>query len=48
MIGALLWVLLITLSHIQLNIGWSNLRKEVAVMTGQQRQELIVGFLPVT
>jgi hypothetical protein len=47
-IGMLLWALLITVSHIQLNLGWSSLRKEVAVMTGQQREELIIGFLPVT
>ena len=47
-IGALLWMALITLAHVQLNVGWDALRKEVAVLTGQEREELIVGFLPVT
>ncbi|MDE0914320.1 MAG: hypothetical protein OSB57_03985 [Planctomycetota bacterium] len=47
-IGMLLWAILITVSHIQLNLGWSSLRKEVAIMTGEQREELIIGFLPVT
>ena len=47
-IGSLLWLVLITLAHIQLNVGWSALRREVAVMTGKEREELIVGFLPVT
>jgi hypothetical protein len=47
-IGMLLWVLLVSISHIQLNLGWSSLRTEIAVMTGKQREELIIGFLPVT
>jgi hypothetical protein len=47
-IGMLLWVLLVSISHIQLNLGWSSLRTEIAVMTGEQREELIIGFLPVT
>lgn len=47
-IGALFWMLIITLAHVQLNVGWSTLRREVAVLTGQEREELIVGFLPVT
>jgi len=48
LIGTLVWALLITLVHVQLNVGWSNLRHEVAVLTGEEREELIVGFLPVT
>jgi len=48
MLGAALWVLLITLAHIELNIGWGELGHEIAVMTGEEREELIVGFLPVT
>lgn len=48
LIGTLLWAALITFVHVQLNVGWSNLRREVAVLTGAERQELIVGFLPVT
>ena len=48
LIGALVWMLLITSAHVQLNVGWSALRQEVAVLTGREREELIVGFLPVT
>jgi len=47
-IGAALWLLLITTAHVLLNVGWSALRKEVAVRTGQEREELRIGFLPVT
>ncbi|MEO2164232.1 MAG: hypothetical protein ABGY29_17070 [bacterium] len=47
-IGMLLWALLITLSHIQLNLGWDTIWKKFAVMTGEQREELVIGFLPVT
>lgn len=36
-LGVLLWTLLISLAHVQLNVGW-----------GDKRQELIIGFLPVT
>lgn len=46
--GALLWAVLITVVHVQLNVGWSQLRKEAAILLGEERQELIVGFLPVT
>ena len=48
LIGTVLWTLLITLGHVQLNVGWGALRKRAAVFTGAERQELIVGFLPVT
>ena len=47
-IGALVWALLISLAHVQLNVGWGGLRHKFEVATGQVRQELIVGFLPVT
>ncbi len=46
--GALLWTLLISVVHVTLNIGWGRLVDEVQVMRGAKRQELIVGFLPVT
>jgi hypothetical protein len=48
LIAAVLWVLLISVAHIQLNVGWASLRHEVAVATGKARRELVVGFLPVT
>lgn len=47
-LGAAAWTALITLVHVQLNVGWDTLRKEAAVLTGQAREEMIVGFLPVT
>ena len=48
LVGALLWTLVITLVHVQLNIGWAALREQIAVWRGKERAELIVGFLPVT
>ena len=48
LIGAFLWTALITLVHVQLNIGWKDLRDRVDVLRGEKRAELIVGFLPVT
>ncbi len=47
-IGALIWALLITVVHIQLNIGWSAIRHNIDVRRGAAREEMIVGFLPVT
>lgn len=43
-----LWLLLISLAHVQLNIGWANAAEKVKVLLGLQRAELVVGFLPVT
>ena len=44
----LAWLLLITLGHVQLNVGWGRLADEVRVLLGAERKELVVGFLPVT
>jgi hypothetical protein len=41
--GALIWLLLISALHAQLNVGWERLANLLA-----GRKELIVGFLPVT
>ena len=41
--AALVWGLLISLLHVQLNVGWARVG---ALFSG--RRELIVGFLPVT
>lgn len=48
LLGALVWLLVITLAHVQLNVGWAKVVNDVRVMLGLQRRELIVGFLPVT
>ena len=40
LLGALAWMLVITVAHVSLNIGWSNLKDDRNVMR--------VGFLPVT
>ena len=48
LLGALVWAVLITAAHVQLNVGWGNLARKWAVATGQARRELIIGFLPVT
>jgi len=48
LLGAALWTLLITLTHIQVNVGWSTFAHEVRVFFGLERPELVVGFLPVT
>ncbi len=41
--GALAWLLFITALHVHLNVGWERLRGAF-----EGRQELVVGFLPVT
>ena len=47
-LGALAWALFITVLHVQLNVGWSELARKMRMYMGQEREELIVGFLPVT
>jgi len=47
-IGSLVWTLLITLLHIQLNVGWQRLADNMQVAIGTKRAEMVVGFLPVT
>lgn len=48
LIGALLWTLLISVAHVQLNVGWRALCRSIGVAGGPQRAEMVVGFLPVT
>lgn len=43
LIGALLWLILITLLHVHLNVGWGRL---VGMWHGER--DLQVGYLPVT
>ena len=47
-IGAIIWLLFITSSHIGLNVGWSNMQTSVGQFFGKKREKMIVGFLPVT
>jgi len=46
--AAAIWLAVISALHIQLNVTWSRLADNFRVMLGGERQELIVGFLPVT
>lgn len=48
LIGSVLWTILISCLHVQLNVGWSELVQRVKAQFGEERQELVVGFLPVT
>jgi len=42
------WLLLISLAHVGLNVGFGGFARHLRVMLGEERQELVVGFLPVT
>ena len=48
LIGSLVWLVVVTLAHMQFNDGWSRLARDVRVYLGEERPELVVGFLPVT
>jgi hypothetical protein len=48
LLGATAWLLLITVSHLGLNVGFDTLAQRYRVLVGEEREELIVGFLPVT
>jgi hypothetical protein len=48
LIFSLVWLSFITLSHISMNIGFERFQKKVRVALTEERDELIVGFLPVT
>ena len=49
-IGGLVWMALITLAHVHANVGWERFLTETGRVFGLEggRQELVVGFLPVT
>ena len=47
-IGAFIWLLALTFGHIYLNIGFKKMKQNVQVSLGNERPELVVGFLPVT
>lgn len=42
------WLALISVLHFHLNVGWTRLADGFRVLLGGDRQEMIVGFLPVT
>ncbi len=48
LITALVGLLALSAAHVALNVGWDNFRVKLRVLTGQERNELYVGFLPVT
>tara|TARA_R110000868_G_scaffold33332_1_gene121229 strand:+ start:79 stop:240 length:162 start_codon:yes stop_codon:yes gene_type:complete len=48
LLGAVLWLLFITTSHVHLNVGWSKVQETLAQALGKERDKMIVGFLPVT
>jgi hypothetical protein len=48
LVGSLIWLVLITVSHVHLNVGWARMVSKMRVFVGVERPELIVGFLPVT
>jgi len=43
-----LFLALISVAHVQLNVGWGELADSWQVMLGEKRKTLRVGFLPVT
>ncbi|MDG2148005.1 MAG: hypothetical protein P8N09_00620 [Planctomycetota bacterium] len=47
-LGACLWTLLITVAHVHYNVGWERFASKTREFLGWEREELIVGFLPVT
>jgi hypothetical protein len=47
-LGAIIWLLFITSSHIELNVGWAKMQTSVGQFFGMKRDKMIVGFLPVT
>ncbi len=49
-VGGLVWIAVITIAHIHANVGWDRFLSETRRTIGLEegRQELVVGFLPVT
>ncbi len=48
LMGAVLWTLLISGLHVQLNIGWSQLASSLRGQFEERPESMVVGFLPVT
>ena len=46
--GALSWLIVVTILHVTLNIGWARLAHKIEIRFTGERPELVVGFLPVT
>ena len=47
-LGTLVWLVVITVGHLHLNVGWGRTADFVASLFGKDRSKLQVGFLPVT
>ena len=47
-LGTIVWLVLISVAHLHLNVGWSRSADWVASFFGKDRSKLQVGFLPVT
>ena len=47
-IGTALWLLVISVAHVHLNIGWARAGSFFKGLVWQQQKQLQVGFLPVT
>lgn len=47
-VGAITWLILVSVLHIQLNIGWAQLASQTRILLGEERHTLEVGFIPVT
>lgn len=48
LIGAVIWLAFISIAHVTLNVGWAQLKRDLSTIAQDKRQELVVGFLPVT
>lgn len=46
--GSIVWLVVVTVLHVQLNVGWARVASHVRVLLGSERAQLYVGFLPVT
>jgi hypothetical protein len=48
LVCTLVFLAVISLLHVQLNVGWDTLAEEWESLFDPQRRTLMVGFLPVT
>lgn len=47
-IASLVWLVVISFAHVGLNTGFEKFAHNLRVYFGEEREELVVGFLPVT
>lgn len=48
LLGALIFYVLVAVSHIGINIGFAQFTRDIRVFLGLERSMLRIGFLPVT